>query len=238
MPEAALAAAAVQGEREILIMSAGANLFWQILLGAPPIILAVTLHEVGHGWIARQLGDSTAANMGRLTPNPLKHIDPVGTILLPLLLIVTKAGFVFGWARPVPVNWRNLRHLPRDMALVALAGPAANVAQILVWVAVYWLGYGLSTTSALATRALISIAEVGIIANTALVVFNLIPLPPLDGSRVMTALLPRDWAITYNKLEPYGLFIIMALLLLHWMDAIIIPLIQSGLHLVYALLPR
>jgi Zn-dependent protease len=214
------------------------DILGKILLGAPPIILAVTLHEVGHGWMARQLGDNTAANLGRLTPNPLKHIDPIGTILLPLLLIITKAGFLFGWAKPVPVNWRNLKHLRRDMALVAIAGPGANVIQALAWVAVTWAAYPVVAASPGLGLALISMAEVGIIINVVLVAFNIIPLPPLDGSRVVTALLPRNLAITYNKLEPYGLFIIMGLLLLGWMDNLVGPLVIEGLRLLDALRPH
>jgi len=216
----------------------GFDIIWKLLLWAPPVILAVTLHEMGHGWVAKQLGDPTAADLGRLTLNPLKHIDPFGTLLLPALLIITKAGFIFGWAKPVPVNWRNLKHLRRDMALVALAGPGANVLQALFWVAVVWLGYAAYLGSPLLNRALISMGEVGIISNVALVAFNLIPLPPLDGSRVLTALLPRKMAIYYNKLEPFGLVIVMVLLLLGWMDELVGPLLHIGERLVSPLLPH
>ncbi len=137
----------------------GIELLWKILLWAPPVILAVTVHEMGHGWMAKQLGDPTAANLGRLTPNPLKHIDPVGTLLLPALLIVFKAGFIFGWAKPVPVNWQNLRHGRRDMALVALAGPGANMVQMLLWVVVFWAAYAMA--GPLLRQPLISMAQVG-----------------------------------------------------------------------------
>ncbi|MGQ0658099.1 MAG: site-2 protease family protein [Chromatiales bacterium] len=220
-------------------MDYGSNfdLLWKILLWAPPIILAVTVHEMGHGWMAKQLGDPTAANLGRLTPNPLKHIDPVGTLLLPALLIITKAGFVFGWAKPVPIDWRNLRHRRRDMALVALAGPGANGLQLLFWVGVIWLAYAVSPAAPALRQSLISMGEVGIISNIALVAFNLIPLPPLDGSRVVTAVLPPKLAFYYNRLEPFGLVIIMLLLVLGWMDELVGPLLLVGERLAYALLP-
>jgi len=208
---------------------------WKILLWAPPIVLAITLHEVGHGWAAKQLGDSTAAGLGRLTANPLKHIDPLGTLVLPALLILFKAGFVFGWAKPVPVNWQNLRHGRRDMALVALAGPGANVVQMLLWVLVVWVAY--ATAGPLLRGPLISMAQVGIIANIALAAFNMIPLPPLDGSRLLTAVLPSKLAFQYNRLEPFGLVILLVLLMLGWMDEVVGPLLRVGEQFARALLP-
>ncbi|MEZ5444253.1 MAG: site-2 protease family protein [Gammaproteobacteria bacterium] len=209
----------------------------EILLSAVPIIFAVTLHEVGHGVVAKWLGDPTAAMQGRLTANPLKHVDPVGTLLVPLLLLVTKAGFIFGWAKPVPIDWRNFKKLRRDLVLVALAGPGANVAQILFWVGMVWAADGLRASSPGLADAAIAMAQVGIIANLALAAFNLLPLLPLDGGRVAAALLPRKIAISYSKLEPFGLVIIVVLLATGWLSAVLIPVLQAGLHLVYSLLP-
>lgn len=209
----------------------------EILLSAVPIIFAVTLHEVGHGLVAKWLGDPTAARQGRLTANPLKHVDPVGTLLVPLLLLVTKAGFIFGWAKPVPIDWRNFKNLRRDLVLVALAGPGANVAQILFWVGVVWAADGLRAVGSALADAAIAMAQVGIIANLALAAFNLLPLLPLDGGRVAAALLPRKIAIPYSKLEPFGLVIIVVLLATGWLSAVLYPVLQAGVHLVYSLLP-
>jgi Zn-dependent protease len=187
--------------------------------------------------MAKWLGDPTAAMQGRLTANPLKHVDPVGTLLVPLLLLVTKAGFIFGWAKPVPIDWRNFKKLRRDLVLVALAGPGANVAQILFWVGMIWAADGLRAPSPGLGEAVIAMAQVGIIANLALAAFNLLPLLPLDGGRVAAALLPRKLAIPYSKLEPFGLVIIVALLATGWLSAVLYPILQAGLHLVYSLLP-
>ncbi len=209
----------------------------EILLSAVPVIFAVTLHEVGHGLVAKWLGDPTAAAQGRLTANPVKHIDPVGTLLVPLLLLVTKAGFIFGWAKPVPIDWRNFKKLRRDLVLVALAGPGANALQVLFWVGVVWLAFGIKASSPWLAGAMISMSQVGIIANLALAAFNLLPLLPLDGGRVAAALLPRKIAIPYSKLEPYGLVIIIALLATGWLGAVLYPVLQAGQHLVYSLLP-
>ena len=198
---------------------------WQVLIWAPPIILAITLHEVGHGWVAKQLGDDTADRMGRLTANPLSHIDPVGSILIPGLLLLTKAGFLFGWAKPVPINWRNLRHPRRDIALVALAGPGANLLMLLGWIAVVWMAAHLPIGRFLA-QSLVTMGQVGIVINSILIAFNLIPLPPLDGSRVMMSLLPPSLAQRYIRLEPYGLVIVVVLLMLGWLSFLVHPVLM------------
>ena len=208
---------------------------WQVLIWAPPIILAITLHEVGHGWVAKQLGDDTADRMGRLTANPLSHIDPVGSILIPGLLLLTKAGFLFGWAKPVPINWRNLRHPRRDIALVALAGPGANLLMLLGWIAVVWLAAHLPI-GRFTAQSLVTMGEVGIVINSILIAFNLIPLPPLDGSRVMMSLLPPPLAQRYIRLEPYGLLIVVILLMLGWLSFLVHPVLMLLDRLVTLLL--
>ena len=181
------------------------SLIQTLVVWTPPVLLAVTLHEVAHGWVARELGDDTAETLGRLSFNPLKHVDPVGTVLVPGLLYVL-AGIVFGWAKPVPVNWDKLRNPRRDMALVAVAGPLANVVMLLAWAAVakFGLSYGQDyfMTTGLA----------GIMINAVLIALNLLPVPPLDGSRVVSALLPHDLALQYGRIEPYGLIILLVLI--------------------------
>lgn len=181
------------------------SLIQTLVVWTPPVLLAVTLHEVAHGWVARELGDDTADRLGRLSFNPLKHVDPVGTVLVPGLLYAL-AGIVFGWAKPVPVNWDKLRNPRRDMALVAVAGPLANVVMLLAWAAVakFGLSYGQDyfMTTGLA----------GIMINAVLIALNLLPVPPLDGSRVVSALLPAEMALQYGRIEPYGLIILLVLI--------------------------
>jgi len=180
---------------------------------ALPVLSAITLHEVAHGRVAYALGDDTAARMGRLSLNPLKHIDPVGTVLVPAILLAL-GGFLFGWAKPVPVVAQRMQHPRRDMALVAAAGPLANLAMALAW--------GLLLKVALAALAqdpqaglwigLRLMATAGVVINLALMVLNLLPIPPLDGGRVLSGFLPEAWARRMDRLEPYGLLILVALL--------------------------
>jgi Zn-dependent protease len=177
-----------------------------------PILFAITVHEVAHGWVARRFGDPTAQRLGRLTLNPLKHIDPVGTVLIPALLLLLKAGFLFGWAKPVPVTWENLRHPRRDMVFVAAAGPAANLLMALFWGGVAKLASILPATADWAATPLALMGEIGIMINVLLMVFNLLPLPPLDGGRVAVGLLPGPLAWRLARVEPYGFFILLALM--------------------------
>jgi Zn-dependent protease len=183
-----------------------------IAVAALPILFAITVHEVAHGWVAKRLGDPTAERMGRLTLNPLKHIDPIGTVLVPILLIIT-AGIAIGWAKPVPVTWENLRKPKRDMALVALAGPAANLLMAIFWALVMKITLILPASVGWVTEPLLYMARFGILINVILMVFNLLPIPPLDGGRVATGLLPGPWSWQLSRLEPYGFFIIIALLM-------------------------
>lgn len=180
---------------------------------------AVIIHEYAHGWVAEKLGDSTARFMGRLTFNPLAHIDPIGTIFLPLFLLITHSPVLFGWAKPVPVDFMNLRNPKKDMIWVGLAGPVANILLSII------LSF-LSRLPFLAGNYLaLSILTSAILANLVLAVFNLLPIPPLDGSRVMMGLLPYGLSVEYSRLEPYGFLIIFALLWLGTINIVIWPIV-------------
>ena len=176
-----------------------------------PVLFAITVHEVAHGWVAKRLGDPTAQRLGRLTLNPIPHIDPIGTILVPAMLFFA-GGLLFGWAKPVPVTWENLRHPKRDMALVAAAGPGANLVMAILWALIARVSLALPESMHWATVPIAYMGVAGIYINLALMVLNLIPVPPLDGGRVATGLLPGPWAYKLSRLEPYGLFILIALL--------------------------
>lgn len=184
----------------------------KIVLFAPPILLAITLHEVAHGWAARYLGDPTAASLGRLSLNPLKHVDPMGTIAVPAFML-TLGGILFGWAKPVPVDMNQLRFPKIDMALVAAAGPASNLVMAASWVVIFKIGYNLEST--LGTM-IILMATVGVFINSIIMILNLLPLPPLDGSKVLAGLLPEKLSNYIYRLEPYGLFIVLGVFLLDW----------------------
>jgi Zn-dependent protease len=187
-----------------------------------PVLLAITVHEVAHGWIARKLGDNTAFMLGRLTLNPFKHVDPMGTILIPGMLLLLQAGFIFGYAKPVPINWKNLRHPKRDMALVAAAGPGANLLMAIAWALLTRVGLMLGNTG----EALMYMGVAGITINIILMVLNLLPLPPLDGGRVMTGLLPGPWAYRFSRIEPYGFFILIGLLVTGLLGLVLWPVIS------------
>lgn len=184
-----------------------------LLLYIIPVLFAITLHEVAHGYIAKKLGDTTAESMGRLTVNPIKHIDPIGTILVPLLLFFM-GGFIFGWAKPVPINWGNLKNPRRDMAYVAVAGPAANLIMAIFWGIVAKIAMSIHASSPEAGVIFYNMGLAGVMVNIALLVLNMIPIPPLDGSRVVTSFLPPDLAEKYNRLERWGFFILLAMLVI------------------------
>jgi len=207
------------------------SLFEKIIIWAIPILFAITVHEVAHGWVADKLGDQTAKIMGRITLNPIKHIDPIGTVALPLILLFI-GSFIFGWAKPVPVTWKNLRKPRRDMALVALAGPAANLIMMIIWSILAKLVILISAATS-SSQFLLSMCGAGILINIVLMVLNLFPLLPLDGGRVLSAMLPVTWAKKYSRLEPYGLFILIALLATGVLGKIIWPIIEYTQTLVF-----
>ncbi|MCX5693387.1 MAG: site-2 protease family protein [Candidatus Omnitrophica bacterium] len=195
-----------------------------LLLSLCIFFFAVIIHEYAHGWVAWKLGDSTARFMGRLTLNPLAHIDPIGTIFLPFILIATHSPVLFGWAKPVPVDFLNLNNPKRDMVWVGLAGPAAN---ILFAIALAML---LKIPLLTASYFAVSVITTAIMANLVLAVFNLLPIPPLDGSRVMMGLLPYNIGAEYAKIEPYGFIIIFALLWIGFVNTIIWPIVIFLAH--------
>ncbi|MES9872419.1 MAG: site-2 protease family protein [Candidatus Sedimenticola sp. 6PFRAG7] len=202
----------------------------QIAVLALPMLFAITVHEAAHGWVAKRLGDSTASMLGRVTFNPLKHIDPIGTILVPLLMYFF-SGFLFGWAKPVPVDWRNLGNPRRDMALVALAGPMANLFMAIFWAVMLKIGVSLDSSMAWLALPLYYMGSIGIIINSILMVLNLLPILPLDGGRILTSLLPPRLAMSYAKLEPWGLVIVIGLLVSGLLGTILTP----GINLVQSL---
>jgi len=188
-----------------------ASLFQSILIYALPVLFAITVHEAAHGYAARHFGDDTAYKLGRITLNPIKHIDPVGTILIPLMLLfATKGAFLFGYAKPVPVRFDQLGNPKRDMVWVALAGPASNLIQALGW------GLLLVVLHGMGVRELffLKMCQGGVLVNVVMFVLNLFPLPPLDGGRVLVGLLPNRQAALVARIEPWGFFIVIALLLM------------------------
>lgn len=188
-----------------------AQLIQTVLIYALPVLFAITVHEAAHGYAARHFGDNTAAMMGRITLNPIKHIDPIGTILMPLLLyFATSGAFLFGYARPVPVRFDRLRHPKRDMVWVALAGPGANLLQALLWAVLMYLLLALDVNE----RFFLEMCKAGVLVNVVMFAFNLFPLPPLDGGRILIGLLPWRYAALLARVEPWGFFIVMALVIL------------------------
>ncbi len=181
-----------------------------VTLYAIPVLFAITLHEAAHGYVARHFGDPTAYLLGRITANPLKHIDPVGTIAMPLLLYFATAGnFLFGYAKPVPVNFNRLRHPKRDMIWVALAGPGANLIQAVLWLLALYLLHALGTQE----RFWLDMCRAGVTVNLVMYAFNLFPLPPLDGGRILVGLLPHAPVRALARVEPFGFFIVLALVI-------------------------
>jgi Zn-dependent protease len=216
----------------------GLNIIQQVAVWALPLLFAITIHEVAHGWVARQLGDPTAMMLGRLTLNPLKHIDPVGTVLVPLTLIVMSqfmgSGlFIFGWAKPVPITAENLRNPKRDMALVAVAGPMSNLLMALLWALIMKLAVTLPGGALNLNLPLAYMADAGIKINILLMVLNLIPLPPLDGGRVLVSLLPNPLAWKFSRIEQYGLMILLLLMVTGILGKIMYPPMALAQNMIY-----
>ena len=208
----------------------------QISIMALPLLLGVILHEVAHGWVAGKFGDPTARLSGRLTLNPIAHIDPFGSILIPGILILSQAPFLFGYAKPVPVNFHNLRNPKKDMVWVALAGPVTNLLLALGFSVLHRIIMAADPLwewplLRLVIQPLILMLRYGVVINVALAVFNLIPIPPLDGGRIMVGILPLEAAIKYSKVEPYGFFILIGLLLTHILDWFISPIMYFFIQL-------
>jgi len=186
------------------------NLIQTVLIYALPVLFAITVHEAAHGYAARHFGDNTAYMLGRITLNPIKHIDPIGTILMPIMLyFATSGAFLFGYAKPVPVNFGHLRNPKRDMVWVALAGPASNFVQAIFWAVVMITLVGTGVEE----RFFLEMARAGVLVNLVMWAFNLFPVPPLDGGRILVGLLPWKQAQMVSRLEPYGFFIVMGLVI-------------------------
>jgi len=215
--------------------------FQSALLWIFPVLLAIVLHEVSHGYVASWLGDDTAERMGRLTLNPIPHIDPIGTILLPALLLLSRSPFLFGYAKPVPISWHNLRNPARDMVYVAAAGPITNLVLALVSAILLGLvagsaagGLGSAVDGAHRFSVAVPLAEMAyrsVLINVVLAVFNLLPIPPLDGGRVAVGLLPPALAEPLARIEPYGFALILLLMITNVLGALIGPPIFALVHL-------
>ncbi|HHF7365030.1 TPA: site-2 protease family protein [Legionella bozemanae] len=206
------------------------TLIQKICIWAIPILLAITLHEAAHAFVAYRCGDTTAKMFGRLSLNPLRHVDPIGTVAMPLLIgILTQFNFVFGYAKPVPINGSQFRHPRRDMILVTLAGPFANLFMAFLWAACDKLALILNPRASMAVLFLYATSQAGVFINLILAALNLLPIPPLDGSRVVSSLLPPKQAMAYAKIEPYGFFILILLVFTGVLGMILTPIINLGL---------
>lgn len=212
------------------------SLLQKILMWAIPVLFAITVHEASHAYVAYYYGDDTAKSKGRMSLNPVKHIELFGTILLPLLLLVL-SGFKFtlGWAKPVPVLMHRLRNPFPNMALVAIAGPASNLLMALIWAMILKLLIIMSSEVTVTIALMVTMAKIGIFINLVLAILNLIPIPPLDGSRIIAWLIPLRSVDGYYKLEPFGIFILLALIIMGWLGQIILPPVKFASEIIYQL---
>ncbi|MEW5009180.1 MAG: site-2 protease family protein [Cycloclasticus sp.] len=209
----------------------------RIAVWALPVIFAITVHEVAHGWVANKLGDNTAKKLGRLTLNPISHVDLIGTIIVPAVLLFL-GGFMFGWAKPVPVNWNNLKNPKHDMVYVAIAGPMANLVMAIMWAALLKLGYLIGGGNEAISLGLIYMGHAGVIINLVLMVLNLLPLLPLDGGRVLAGLLPQKASYQFSKLERLGFPLLIVIIATGWLSKILTPpvyFLQTGIFNVFGI---
>lgn len=218
------------------------SLVQRIAVWSLPLIFAVTVHEAAHGWVADRLGDPTARKMGRITFNPIPHIDPVGTVLVPMLMLAF-TGFLIGWAKPVPVSVGRLGSPKRDMAIVAAAGPAINLVMAVIWTLLLLLAHQLVHTSQVVAIPLLLMSVAGVFINLVLMAINLLPIPPLDGGRIVTGLLPMTAARIYARIEPFGMVILILLLISGVVGTVLAPIVFGsiavlpGSDLVLGILP-
>jgi Zn-dependent protease len=213
------------------------NVIQVIAIYAIPVIFAITLHEAAHGYVAKYFGDMTAYSQGRVSLNPIRHIDPFGTVILPLLLLAISklfgGGFIFGWAKPVPVNFGNLRQPKRDMLWVAAAGPASNLVMAIFWMLMVKLSF--TEVAGTFSMPLALMGAAGVMVNAIFMVLNLLPIPPLDGGRIMVSLLPHRLAYKFSRIEPYGFIIILVLLFTHVLDVVMWPMIRITMQILAGL---
>lgn len=204
----------------------------QIAIWILPVLFAITIHEAAHGWVASRCGDTTAKMLGRLSINPLRHIDLIGTIVVPIaILLLSHFSFVFGWAKPVPINASQLRNPRRDIALVSAAGPAVNLLMAFLWACCLKLASFIHPDNSNIALFLLLAARAGVIINLVLAYLNLIPIPPLDGSRIVSSLLPARQALLYNKIEPFGFLILLGLMFAGVLNWLISPAISWTLSM-------
>ena len=208
------------------------NILITVLVYALPVIFAITLHEAAHGYVARHYGDTTAWMLGRVTLNPVKHIDPLGTILLPIVTLAL-SPFMFGWAKPVPVNFENLRNPKRDMLWVAAAGPGSNLAQLVVWALLAAVLARTAAPTGMVGAFWLAVADAGIKVNIMFALLNLLPVLPLDGGRILASLLPGKASYAYSRLEPYGIFILLGLLFTGGLSWLLGPPLVATMRGVY-----
>lgn len=207
------------------------SFLWKVSIAAIPILFAITFHEVAHGWVARHFGDRTAEAQGRLSLNPIRHIDPIGTVLVPAIMLLLPGNFIFGWAKPVPVNPRFMRHPRSNMVWVSAAGPGSNLLMAIFWAFLMTLSQRLDL--GMPGQWLEAMAAVGIFFNVLLAVFNMLPIPPLDGGQVLTNLLPPGpFSTLLEKIAPFGLFIVLALLV----TGLLWPLVSGPIGFIQGLL--